>query len=278
MLTLLLALGGCARQAPQSSDGPTTSPTATALVVGATGDETSRVLAELYVQGLAAKGRTARVVEVDDDANSQVSRLMAGEVDLVPAFAWTAAQTLAVDSDDPKTLVSDLAAALDGEVAVVQPSKVDRAWRFVATTPDGSLAALPTNATIAADSRWKDAPDGLSGLEAVYRAKPSVEIVGDATQRLARVKAGAIGVFTGTDPQVADPSVHQLDDPLSMVTSDPQVALVRIEVSTDDTVLDVVQQLHAKLDDAAVIGIRVRAASVGAPSAVGEWLEANPLT
>ncbi len=278
MMTVLLALGGCARQAPQSSESPTATPTSTALVVGATGDETSKVLAELYVQGLAAKGRAARIVEVDDDANSQVSRLMAGEVDLVPAFAWTAAQTLAVDSDDPQTLVTDLAAALDGEAAVLQPSKVDRAWRFVATATGGSLAALPKNATIVAGSRWKDAPDGLSGLQTVYRAKPTVSIVDDAAQRFARVKAGAIGVFSGTDPQVADPSVHQLEDPLSMVTSDPQVALVRIEVSKDDTVLDVVQQLHAKLDNAAVIGIRERAASLGVPAAVGEWLKANPLT
>ena len=62
MLTLLLALGGCARQAPQSSDGPTTSPTATALVVGATFPEELKVIRgivgdmPLLIPGIGAQG------------------------------------------------------------------------------------------------------------------------------------------------------------------------------------------------------------------------------
>lgn len=277
-MTVLLAVCGCARQAPQPTDSPRASATAAALSVGTTTDETTGVLAELYVQGLAGKGRAARTVEVLDDANTAVSRLMSGDLDVVPAFAWTAAQALQVNTDDAATLVSDLAATLDGEVAVLQPSKVDRAWRFVATSETASLATLPKGSGIVANARWQAAPDGMSGLEAVYATKRKVTTVDDPDQRLAQVKSGAIGVFDGTEPQASDPSVHELDDPRSMIAADPQLALLRIELASDDTVLDVIQQLHSKLDNAVVIGIRVRAASVGVPSAVSEWLKANPLT
>lgn len=277
LVTVLTAVCGCARQAPQAAESPSASPVAAVLSVGTTTDETTRVLAELYVQGLVSKGRAARAVEVQDDANTEVSRLMSGELDVVPTFAWTAAQALQVNSDEADTLVSDLAAALDGEVAVLQPSKVDRAWRFVSTSASGSLATMPKGTTIVASTRWKAAPDGLSGLEAVYAAKPTVTTVDDPAARLAQVQSGSIGVFDGTDPQATDPSVHQLDDPRSMIAADPQLALLRSELATDDTVLDVIQQLHGKLDNAAVIGIKVRAASLGVSSAVAEWLTANPL-
>ena len=127
LLAVLLTLAACARQAPATTSETPSSQGVPAVRVGATSDPTVQVLAELYVQALSGKGRAAQVVEVADDVNGQVSRLMADELDVVPAFAWSAAQSLQVDSSDPQSLVSDLAAALDGEVAVLQPSKVDRA-------------------------------------------------------------------------------------------------------------------------------------------------------
>ena len=63
-----------------------------------------------------------------------------------------------------------------------------------------------------------------------------------------------------------------------MVASDPQVALLRNELATDDTLLDVVQQLHGKLGNAEVMAIRTKAASVGLTQAVADWLKSNPLT
>ena len=59
---------------------------------------------------------------------------------------------------------------------------------------------------------------------------------------------------------------------------DPQIALLRVQRAEDDTVLEVIQQLHGALDNAAVIGIRKRAVTIGVPAAVTEWLKAHPLT
>lgn len=278
LLTIVLVLAACARQAPVTTFDPSASPSTVPLRVGVTSDATVQVLAELYVQALSAKGRAAQVVEVADDVNGQVSRLMANELDVVPAFAWSAAQSLQVDSSDPQSLVSDLAAALDGEVAVLQPSKVDRAWRYVATKSDVSLLDLTKKTKVAAPERWRKAPDGQPGLAAIYQVKPSVTTVAEADQRLALVKSGAIAVFDGTEPQSTDSGVKAVDDPKSMTTADPQLALLRLDLAGDDTVLDVVQQLHGALDNAAIIEIRKRSVNEGVPAAVGEWLKAHPLS
>ena len=276
LLAVLLMLAGCGRQAPQVSTTPSASASAQAVVIGTTADQTTTVLAELYAQGLAGKGRAARVVDVDDDPNTVVSRMGAGELDLAPVFAWTAAQGLQVDSTDPDTLVSDLASALDGEVAVLQPSDVDRAWRFASTEKGVSLDALAQDATIVAPTRWKTAGDGLAGLQTVYHAQPTVTTVDDSDDRLAQVKSGSLGVFEATDPNVL--GLQPVEDPLAMVSADPQVALLRIELSSDDTILDVVQQLHEKLDNGVIIDLRTRAKAIGVPAAVSEWLQANPMS
>lgn len=278
LLGLLLTLAvGCARQAPSPSSEPSATPSLAPVRVGATSDPAVQVLAELYVQALVAKGRPASVVEVGDDVNTQVSRLMANELDVVPTFAWSAAQGLEVDTSDPQTLVPDLAKALDGEVAVLQPSKVDRAWRYVSARSGVSLLDLTKKSTIVAPERWSAAPDGRAGLEAIYHVKPAVTTIADPVQRLERVRAGAIGVFDGTEPQLADAAVKPVEDPKTMVSADPQVALLRLGLADDDTVLDVVQQLHGMLDDTAIIDIRTRAVASGVPTAVTEWLKAHPL-
>ena len=277
LLTIMLTLAACARQAPITTSDPSANPSVVPLRVGATSDETVQVLAELYAQALVAKGRPASVVEVGDDVNTQVSRLMANELDVVPAFAWSAAQGLEVDTLDPQTLVPDLAATLDGEVAVLQPSKVNRAWSYVSTRTGASLLDLGKKTAIVAPERWTTSPDGPSGLETIYGAKPKVTVVADAAQRLARVKAGAIGVFDSTEPQATDAAVKPVDDPKTMIAADPQLALLRLELAGDDTVLDVIQQLHGMLDNAAIIGIRTRAVASGVPAAVTEWLKAHPL-
>lgn len=277
LLGVLLAVGvGCARQSPVPTT-PTASPVVAALRIGVTPDPTTGVLAELYLQALVAKGREASVVEVADDPNTQVSRLMAGELDLVPTFAWSAAQALEVDTSDPQRLLSDLAAALDDEAAVLQPSAIDRAWRYVSTQADVSLQDITATTAVVSGERWRTAPDGQSGLASIYGATPSVKVVDDAEQRLTEVKAGAIGVFDATDPQVADAALKPVDDPKTMIAADPHTALLRLERADDDTVLDVVQQLHTMLDNAAILGIRTRAAAVGVPAAVTEWLQTHPL-
>ena len=276
LMTVLLVFTGCGRVAPQPTSPPSSRVAKQALIIGATPDQTTKVLAELYVQGLAAKGRPARVIEVEDDANTLVSRLMSGEVDLAPSFAWTAAQSLQVDSDEAATLVSDLAAALDGEVAVLKPSKVDRAWRYLASGSGRSLNALKSTDRVVGSQRWLTAADGPQGLATVYRRHPTVATVEATAARLAQVKAGAIGAFEGADPGIA--GLQPVADPLSMVVADPQLALLRIGLSSDDTVLDVIQQLHRRLDNRVLSGIRARAAAVGVPAAAGEWLKANPLT
>jgi len=277
LLLLALVFSGCARQAPQVSPAPSAAASQAPVLVGATADPTSAVIAELYAQALAARGRQARVVEFEDDVNTLVSRLQAGEADVAPAFAWTAAQDLQVDSEEPDALVSDLAAALDGEVAVLQPSKVDRAWSYVTTGTATSLDAMPNDSTLVGNTRWKSAPDGPEGLAAIYRAKPAVTVVDDADDRLAKVKAGAIGAFDGTEPQGMDGSLTVLQDPRAMIAADPQLALMRLDMSSDEVVLEVIQQLHAVLDNAVVVGIRQRAATLGVQAAVTEWLAEHPL-
>lgn len=273
---LLLVFTGCAREAPHTSD--TASAAAVPhVVVGATGDQTTQVIAQLYAQALTARGRSATVASVDADPNTQVSRLMAGELDLVPAYSWSAAEALQADTGDPQSLVSDLAAALDGEVAVLQPSKVDRAWVFVSAKAGQSLLGLPNRTRIVAPSAWRVAGDGEAGVKAVYGANPTVTVVDDVDARLKQVQDGAIGVFDGTDPQSRADGVHLVEDPKTMVSADPQVALLRLELSQDDTVLDVVQRLHAKLDNNAIVSIRERAATSGVPDAVAQWLRENPL-
>lgn len=276
-VSFVLACVGCARQAPVTpSVSPSVSPSTEAVVIGTTTDPTIKVLAELYAQALTAKGRAARIVEVDDDTNVLVTKLMAGDVDLAPAFAWTAGQVLEVDSGDPSTLVSDLATALDGQVTVLQASGVDHGWRYLAEAPGRSLQELAATDLVVGPAAWAKAPDGPAGLARVYAKKPTVETVDDPAARAEKVRAGAVGVFDGTDPAAA--GLQPVDDPLAMVAIDPQVALLNTDLAGDDVVLDVVQQLHGMLGNDDVMAIRSKAATGDLTRAVSEWLSANPLT
>lgn len=278
LLSLVVVMAGCARAAPVQTSEPAASATVARLRVGATSDQTTQVIAQLYVSALSARGRAATVEMVDADPNSQVSRLMAGELDLMPAYAWSAAEALQADTGDAESLVPDLAAALDGEVAVLQPSKVDRAWVFVSAKAGQSMLGLPNRARIVAPTAWRAAGDGEAGVKAVYGVNPTVTVVDDVDDRLKQVQDGAIGVFDGTDPQSGADGVHLVEDPRTMISADPQVALLRLELSEDDTVLEVVQLLHAKLDNAAIVAIREQAATSGVPDAVAQWLQAHPLS
>ncbi|MFT4217979.1 MAG: glycine betaine ABC transporter substrate-binding protein [Micropruina sp.] len=277
LLAMTLAMVGCARQAPQAEAPQASSPAMAPIRVGVSSDPTIQVLGELYAQALVAKGHPASVVDADDDVSAQVSRLMADELDVVPGFAWSAAQELQINADDPRSLVSDLAVALDGEAAVLRPSKVDRAWRYVSTRTGASLLDLSATTTIVAPQRWRAAPDGPSGLAALYGAEPKVTIAADADERLAQARDGAIAVFDGTEPQGSDAAMKLVDDPKTMIASDPHVALLRLGVAEDETVLEVVQTLHDVLDNAAIVEIRTRAATNSVPAAVGEWLAAHPV-
>lgn len=276
LVSIMLTLVGCARQAPQASPSASVS-AVPPVVVGATDDPTTQVIAQLYVQALAGHGRAATVRTVDSNPNTQVSRLMAGELDLMPAYAWSAAEALQAETGDAQNLVRDLAAALDGEVAVLPPSKVDRAWVFVSSRPGLSLAELSARTRVAAPSAWRVAGDGEAGVKAVYGVNPTVTVDDDPAGRLKQVRNGAVGVFDGTDPQTQDAAVRPVEDPKTMVSADPHVALMRLALPDEDTVLEVVQQLHARLDNAAIAWIRQQAATSGVPDAVAQWLRAHPL-
>lgn len=275
VMCVLLVLTGCARQAPVPP--PSAAAPTPAVLIGTTDDPTTKLLAELYTQALQGKGRDARIVSVEDDPSQQVARLKAGEVDLIATYAWTAAQALDVDTTEPDALVSDLAAALDGEVAVLQPSGIDRAWRYVTKGSAGSLAELPRSVPVLGSTRWRTAPDGAAGLTSVYRTTASIRVVDEAADRLDQLDGDAVAAFEATDPQAADASVTALDDPQQMVSADPQVAFLRMELSSDDTVLDVVQQLHNELTTDAVVGLRTSATAVGVTEAVATWLRTHPL-
>jgi len=96
----------------------------------------------------------------------------------------------------------------DGEVAVLQASGVDRAWRYVSSESGASLDDLAPGVSIAAPTRWIAAGDGLSGLEAVYHAKPTVTTVDDSDDRLAQVKKQTL-VVVGEEDATTPPFLSE---------------------------------------------------------------------
>lgn len=290
LLLALAVLGGCAVQSPVTTSAPPSASSTgaePALVVGHDGTALGEVLAELQARALSARGVVATTQLAPAELDASIAKLTAGDLAVFPVFARTAATTLELGELPESTpdLVADLADALAGEAALMQPSGVSNEPRFLITEEFSQargvrsladLAALKQPITVAAPTGFDAAPEGSAGMKALYQVTPRFEVVAEPGARLARLTEGAsVAVLRATESQVTAPGLVALTDPQGLVQPDPLVVLLSPPLAEDQTVVLTLKDLDDKLSNAEAVALVSRAATIGAGPAADEWLQAK---
>ena len=291
-LLLLVGLAGCAVRPPEPTGPPTsTSPSATtraALQVGDDGSAEGRVLAEVYVQALQAKGIAAERHRVTGGLDVIVPDLTRGRVAVLPVFARTAASELGLGELPPGSdeIVSALARALDGEAAVLKPSAVTHEPIYAMTgvgarrAKAASLADLAklTDLALALPTSLAKAPDGPEGLAAAYDLAPELRTIDDPAERLRALQNVHVQVaaFRPTEAAGATLDLVVLTDPDVLIQPDPQVALLSPDLAEDADVVTCLQAVHEVLGNADVARLAA-AGDGGLSAAVTGWLRTKGL-
>lgn len=293
--TTALIAAGCARVPPAAEPrpaavaggSPTPSSSVPPLSIGSDATPTGRMLAQLLVGALAAKGRDAKAADAGKDWQAALGH---GDLSALPAFGGTVWSALSQDDEPPAAdqLLGQLATLVAPEIGVLDMRGVDGTlvWMVAAATARAGITSL---ARIGSWSRGRTAvvpplavsrADGVPGLRTVYGAKFAVTQVEDPVQRAARLTAGqaAIGAFRRTEYTGASGLV-ELVDVEKIAVLDPGVVLVN-KALTDaepDHVL-AINVVAQALTTAALVELQAQVAAGGSVTDVaGRWLKEQGL-
>lgn len=271
---------------PTASPSPTRDPGLLPLggrgrvVVGSTPTPESRVLAELYAQGLTAAGYTATTTELPDRA-ALLAALQAQAVQVVPDYVGSLAEALARVQPvppPPPVAVPDLAttvlrarelAAASGGLVVLEPSPAADAVAFAVTsgfadanglTALSQLAAVPGPLALGADPACESLSLCRPALEATYGVP--LMFVPTALGGVAGAQAlleGRVQVqqFLSTDPTIEVADLVVLTDDRGTQARDNIVPVLAPAVAADPLLVRVLDLVSAALDTAELRGLNV---------------------
>ena len=270
LLVVAVLLGGCNSPPPAPS-----------LVVGATADAQTTLLANVYAAGLRYYG-TSVVIETSDDP---VAGLDSGSVSVVPGFtgrflerfapgstARSAAQVYRamVGALPEGVAAGDYAVAAEDKAALAVTAATAAQWG----TRDLSAVVVHCSALSVGAVIGGGHPSSVGGC-----TPPTPREYRDAAQMFDALRAGAINAaWTSTaNPSVPDGVVILLDRKPTLVPAQNVVALYRRN-ELNQLQLRAINELAGVLDTAALVDM-LRQVKAGAdPGPVAEaWLTANPL-
>lgn len=283
-----ILLAGCGQVAPPGVDVAATSAPAAPIGIGSDGTPTGDLLAALYVAALEAKQIPAETEELS--AAWVVPALTDGSPAVMPAFAATLLESVAGQvspDDDPETIISDLATAIEPELGVLQASRVDGAlvWTVTTEVADegvGDLSSLGEwgpERVVAAPSFALDSGAGVPALQVAYGSQAGVLELDDPDERLAALQDGRAdaAAFRRTEAtQLA--GLVELSDPIGMGAPDPLVAVLNSDLAQDrpDVVL-VIDAVQQALTTESLAALQSAAAARDPEQAIGDWLSAEGL-
>jgi glycine betaine/choline ABC-type transport system substrate-binding protein len=261
--------------------GCNTPPPAPSLVVGATADAETTLLANIYAAGLRYYG-TSVVIETSDDP---VAGLDSGSVSVVPGFtgrflerfapgsaARSAAQVYRamVGALPEGVAAGDYAVAAEDKAALAVTAATAAQWG----TRDLSAAVDHCPALRVGAVTGSRHPASVGGC-----ALPAPREFGDSASMFDALRAGAINAaWVGTaDPEVPDAVVILLDRKPTLVPAQNVVALYRRN-ELNQFQLRAINELAGVLDTAALVDMLRQVRAGADPESVAEaWLTANPL-
>ncbi|MEY2418069.1 MAG: osmoprotectant transport system substrate-binding protein [Actinomycetota bacterium] len=275
-LGLSLVLAACGKDDKKNDSTPTTAKAAKSSVpitIGAQDFQESKILAEIYAQGLKAQGYTASVKPLGASAYRKVEleAFKAGTINFAPEYAASMLEELnskkGEATGDAKATTDKLNTYLptvgSGLVAL-EPSDAVDTNAFVVTkktaddlglTSLSDLAAKGKDLKLGAPSDCATNPNCVPGLKKVYNADFSNYTTLGAGQPIAQaLEAGAItmGVLFSTDSTIAVKNFVLLKDDKHMLSADNVVPVVAKALNTAGFA-EAVNKISAKLTTAELI-------------------------
>jgi osmoprotectant transport system substrate-binding protein len=297
LLTAAVPLAGCGvNQDPLSPDAsPTTGGGGGGgdVVVGSANFTESMVLAELYVQAMAAKGVNASTRPGIGSREVYLRALRDGSIQAVPEYSGNLLQYLddANPASKPEDIERALAEKVGPDLAVLNAAEAANQDVYCVTQAYadqnqlaslGDLAGVAPNAVLGGPGELKDRPYGPPGLEAIYRVRfKEFRTYDSLAIKVTDLTSGTIQVatFFSTDSAIADNNLVMLSDPELMILPQQVIPLVRAEVKDNTAAVEGIDAVQGGLTtaDLTAINKRVDTDRLSPAQAAQEWLEGKNL-
>ena len=296
-LLLTAACGGSSNPlaggSAQPSAGGSASGGSGQIVVGSAGFEESEIIAELYAQAMKAKGVNATTKLSIGAREVYIKALQDGSISVVPEY--TGNLLLYFDKNATATTPEEVEAALakavpDGLKTLDKSAAVDQDVYVVTKdtstkngiTSIGDLSKIASTSTLGGPSELEQRPYGPIGLQKDYNVKfKAFQPYDKLPVKVADLNAGKIqaATFFTTDSAIADNGYVELKDPKSMILPQNVVPLVRSEVASNQTAVDAINAVQAKLttDDLVTMDKAVIDNHEDPDQVAGDWLKSNGL-
>ncbi len=296
-LLLTAACGGSSNPlaggSAQPSAGGSASGGSGQIVVGSAGFEESEIIAELYAQAMKAKGVNATTKLSIGAREVYIKALQDGSISVVPEY--TGNLLLYFDKNATATTPEEVEAALakavpDGLKTLDKSAAVDQDVYVVTKdtstkngiTSIGDLSKIASTSTLGGPSELEQRPYGPIGLQKYYNVKfKTFQPYDKLPVKVADLNAGKIqaATFFTTDSAIADNGYVELKDPKSMILPQNVVPLVRSEVASNQTAVDAINAVQAKLttDDLVAMDKAVIDNHEDPDQVAGDWLKSNGL-
>ena len=245
------------------------------VTIGAQDFGESKILAEIYKQGLAAKGFTTDIQTLGGFRDLEIKAFDGGTINFAPEYVASMLEFLngkkgEATSDVAETL-NKLGTQLDtkGLVAFTASDAVDTN-AFVMTkaksdelgiTSLSDLATKGANLKIGGPADCETNPFCIPGLKAKYGADLSANFQALETSAIAdALDAGAIDIalLFSTDGRIAAKNYVLLDDDKKMLAADNVVPVAKKELSENDELTTAVNDITEKITTEELIALNKR--------------------
>ncbi|MCL8014923.1 glycine betaine ABC transporter substrate-binding protein [Streptomyces sp. AS02] len=250
-----------------------------AMVIGSDRSAESRVVAALYGELLTAAGRRVRTAPtVYASAADSARAVVAGDIDLAPAYETAALRALPHGQTMPDDLAATLSMALPPGVVALKPARAERGVVVAVTAATArrhhlsglaDLGGTDVRLTLGGPASGDpDAPSAAS-IKKTYGAI----LAAAGTSRTADVL-----VLHDTDPAIAREGLVVLADPKDVVPPEHVFPLADAS-ATDLTARKALAEINSRLTTAELAGLVAAVDAGRTPAkAARAWLRAKGLT
>jgi osmoprotectant transport system substrate-binding protein len=262
--TLGLSLAACGSGDPtdtSSSGGGDSSSSSDTITVGSAAFPENEILAEIYAQGLEAKGIKVKKKLNIGARELYIKALQSGEIDLVPEYSGNLLTYFdpKATATAPEQVDEALDDALPEGLEVLDASKAEDKDSLNVTSEFAAANNLKTIADLknvkglklGANPEFKTRSYGIPGLEKVYGIT-GIEFTslsdGGGPATLKALLDGKVDVadIYSTTPSIVENKLVTLEDPENLIASQNVLPLIN-EKKANDKVEDVLDAISAQL-------------------------------
>lgn len=280
-----LALAGCSRSDPLSTDAGTAS--SRTIVIGSQDYYSSEIIAEIYAQVLEDADYSVDRQFRIGQREAYAPEIEAGAIDLFPEYTGPLLQYWKPDTES--RLSDDVYAELlettpDGLRLLDQSPATDQNAYTVAQefadewdlTTIGDLTEVTIPLTLGANSEGEHRPYGPAGLAATYGVEvaftPIEDDGGPLTVKALKDGDIQLAIIYTADPSIAENGLVSLEDPKGLFIASHVVPIVSDNV--DDAAAAIINKVSAAMSPEDLIALNARSVKEELPAATiaSDWL------